>query len=386
MIKKYDVLIIGGGIIGSAIAYELAKYDLKTILLEKNPVFADETTKGNSGVIHGGFDPEPHKIEAKLNVWGNQLWQQKIFADLEFPRAQIDSLVIAFSDEEMTHVRMLYERGLTNGVSQADLRILTKAEVLAKEPNLNPALHGALLCTSSWAIDPVRATYAFLGAAEQSGTELKTNAAVTAIQFNNQSQEFSVTLATQQVLHTRVVINAAGHYADVMAQLAGYPDFRQTTRRGEYRILSRSEANVVHSICFMVPTIHGKGVIVAPMLDGRILVGPTAEEGVAKEDTRLVTAAKFDFIGQIGHKIVPGLKLDKTEITLAGSRPIDVASNDFVIRSAQANKQFINAAGMQSPAISAAPAIAIEISKLVAAANLKLVPNPRYNPKYKVRF
>ena len=386
MAKKYDVVIIGGGIIGGSIAYELSKYDLKTVVLERNPVFADETTKGNSGVIHGGFDPEPHKVEAKLNVLGNELWRTKIFNDLIFPRAQVDSLVIAFNDEEMNHVKMLYERGLQNGVLEEHMAILSRTEVLNREPNLNPDVQGALVCTSSWAIDPVKATYAFLGAAEQSGTELKNNSEVTKIVFNEKAKEFKITLKNDEELIASVVINAAGHYADVIAEKAGYPDFKQTTRRGEYRLLSRSENHVVNSICFMVPTIHGKGVVVAPMLDGRIMVGPTAEEGVAKEDTRLVTREKFDYIGQIGNRIIPNLRLDKTEITLAGSRPIDIETNDFIIRPATNNRQFINAAGMQSPAIASAPAIAIEIAKLVANTGLKLNPNPQYNPKYHVRF
>lgn len=386
MNKKYDVLIIGGGIIGGSIAYELSKYNLKTVVLEKNPVFADETTKGNSGVIHGGFDPEPHKIEAKLNVFGNELWRTKIFEDLDFPRAQVDSLVIAFNDEEMKHVRMLYERGLQNGVLKEHMEILSRTDVLNREPNLNPDVQGALVCTSSWAIDAVKATYAFLGAAEQSGTELKVNSEVTTIVFNEKTKTFKVALKNGEELTASIIINAAGHYADVIAEKAGYPDFKQTTRRGEYRLLSRSENHAVNSICFMVPTIHGKGVVVAPMLDGRIMVGPTAEEGVPKEDTRLVTREKFDYIGQIGNRIIPNLRLDKTEITLAGSRPIDIETNDFVIRPATNNRQFINAAGMQSPAIASAPAIAIEIAKLVANAGIKLTPNPQYNPKYRVRF
>nr|WP_027121036.1 type 2 glycerol-3-phosphate oxidase [Mycoplasma leonicaptivi] len=384
MKRKYDVVIIGGGIIGASIAYELSQYNLDTLLLEKNPVYADETSKGNSGAIHGGFDPDPGKIEAKLNVLGNELWRTKIFKDLDFPKVQVDSLILAFNEEEMKHVHMLYERGLINKVPKEFLKVISKEEVLKKEPNVNPEVVGALLCTSSWAIDPVRATYAFLGASEQNGTELQNNANVVDIKFIN--DEFEIKLATGEVIHSKVVINAAGHYADILAEKAGYGDFKQTTRRGEYRILSRSEGGIVNSICFKVPTIHGKGVIVAPMLDGRVLVGPTAEEGVAKEDTRLVTKEKFDYIGKIGREIIPSIRLEKTEITLAGSRPIDIETNDFVIRSAKANKKFINAAGMQSPAIASAPAIAIEIAKLVEAAGLKLDKKQNYNPKYKVRF
>ena len=382
--KIYDVTIIGGGIIGGAIAYELSQYKLDTLLLEKNPLFADETSKANSGAIHGGFDPEPHKIEAKLNVLGNELWRTKIFKDLEFPRAQVDSLILAFNKEEMEHVHMLYERGLINKVPKEFLRVITREEVLEKEPNVNPNVVGALLCTSSWAIDPVRATYAFMGASEQNGTNLRRNAQVVDIKYIDDI--FEITLKNGEKIYSKIIINAAGHYADVLAKIAGYGDFEQTTRRGEYRILARSEAGVVNSICFKVPTIHGKGIIVAPMLDGRILVGPTAQEGVPKEETRLVTKEKFDLIGKIGMEIIPTIRLEKTEMTLAGSRPIDIETNDFVIRSAKENKKWINAAGMQSPAIASAPAIAIEIAKLVEQAGVNFEKNPNYNPKFKVKF
>ncbi|MGZ9800260.1 type 2 glycerol-3-phosphate oxidase [Mycoplasma sp. AC1221] len=381
---KYDVVIIGGGIIGASIAYELSQYKLKILLLEKNPVFADETSRGNSGAIHGGFDPEPGKVEAKLNVLGNQLWREKIFKYLDFPRAQVDSLILAFNEEEMEHVHMLYERGIINKVPAEFMKVLTKEEVLKKEPNVNPEVRGALLCTSSWAIDPVRATYAFLGAAENNGVELRNNATVKDIEFDE--TDFKIHINKKEVITASVVINAAGHYADILAEKAGYGDFKQTTRRGEYRILARSEGGVVNSICFKVPTIHGKGVIVAPMLDGYVMVGPTAEEGVPKDQTRVVTKEKFDYIGQIGTQIIPSLRLDRTIMTLAGSRPIDIETNDFVIRPAKKNARFINAAGMQSPAIASAPAIAQEIAKLVEKAGLELEKKEHFNPKYKVRF
>ncbi len=380
--EKYDVVIVGGGIIGGSIAYELCKFDLKTIVLEKNPLFADETSKGNSGAIHGGFDPDPGKVEARLNVLGNELWRTKIFNDLKFPRVQADSLIIAFNNKEMEHVNMLYERGLINKVPKEYMKILTREEVLAKEPNLNPKLVGALLCTSSWAIEPVKATLAFMGAARQNGTKLQKNAKVTAIE--KVEDGFKITINNSETIFSKNIINAAGHYADKVAEMANLSDFKLTTRRGEYRILSRNINVKVGSICFMVPTIHGKGVIVAPMLDGRTMVGPTAEEGVLKEATRFVTRKKYDFIGNIGTKLVPNLELEKTEIILAGSRPIDVETNDFVIRYAKDNKHFINAAGMQSPAIASAPAIAIEIAMLLKNNGTKLKVKENYNPKYEV--
>lgn len=384
MNNKYDVAIIGGGIIGGIIAYQLSRYNLKVILLEKNPVFADETSKGNSGVIHGGFDPEPHKIEAKLNVLGNKLWREQIFKHLDFPRAQVDSLILAFNENEMEHVHMLYERGLQNGVLHSDMKVLNKQEVLAKEPNVNPDVYGALLCTSSWAIDSAQAALAFLGAAANNGVELHKNSEVTNIQ--NINNEFVINVNNSKSVFAKNIINAAGHYADKIAEMAGYGDFKLTTRRGEYRILDRSLNGIVNSICFMVPTIHGKGVVVAPMLSGHVLVGPTAEENIPKEDTRLVTQEKFDYIGEIGTKIVPKLDMKRTVMTLAGSRPIDIATNDFIINYAKNNKHFINAAGMQSPAIASAPAIALYIEKLLKENGTKLEANPNFNPNFKIFY
>ena len=136
----------------------------------------------------------------------------------------------------------------------------------------------------------------------------------------------------------------------------------------------------------MVPTIYGKGVIVAPMLDGRIMVGPTAEDGVPKEETRFITKKQSDFISNIGTKLVPNIEMDKTEIRLAGSRPIDIETNDFIIRYAKDDNNFINAAGMQSPALSSAPAIAIEIAKLLNDNGTKLNKDKNFNPKFEVMW
>lgn len=361
--REFDVVIIGGGIIGGSILYELSNYDLRLLLLEKNPILADETSKGNSGVIHCGFDSSSQKLTGKLNVLGNKLWQEKIFPVLNFPRTQVDSLVIAFNQNENEHLQQLYQRGLSNGVSPEHLKILDKAELLTKEPNLSLEAHSALLCTNSWAIDPVAATQEFVKSALQKDSSIELNAEVVAISYID--DKFEITLQDGRKYFAKNIINAAGHYADVIAKMASYPDFNQSTRRGEYRVLSRSERKKVNSILFMVPTIHGKGVIVAPMLDGRILVGPTAEEGVSKADTRLITQEKYNLIGKIGKKIVPSLKMERTEISFAGSRPISIETNDFIIRAANENKHFINVAGMKSPALSAAPAIALEVVKLI---------------------
>jgi len=382
--KIYDVSIIGGGIIGGIISYELSKYKLSNIIFEKNPVLADETTRGNSGAIHGGFDPVPEKVEAKLNVLGNQLWREEIFPNLDFPKAQVDSLVVAFNAEEEKHLDMLYQRGLTNKVPKEFMKIISQEEVRKIEPNISPGVTKALLCTSSWAIDPVAATKALFGVAENNGIDIKRNSEVTGIKYID--DYFRITVNNSKIFYAKNIVNAAGHYADVIAEIAGYPDFKQKVRRGEYRILSRSESHFINSIIFMVPTIHGKGVIVAPMLDGHILVGPTAEEDVPKNETRLVTREKYDEIGKIGNKLIPGLRLEKTIMTLSGSRPIDIETDDFVIKYAKDNKHFINVAGMQSPAIASAPAIAIEVANLLKNNGTTMNKDDAFKNKFKLMY
>lgn len=379
----YDVVIIGGGIIGSNILYELAKYNTKSVLVEKNNYFADETTNANSGVIHGGFDADTKKIEAKLNVKGNKLWQSEIFKNLDFPRAKIDSLVISFSKEEDKELDVLYQRGLDNGVLAKHLRIIDKNELLKIEPNLNPNVSKALLCTNSFAINPKSASLAFIGSALNNDLKAFSGKEVTDIKKTNDNL-FEITINNNEKILTKNIINACGHYCDEIAKMAGYPDFKQTTRRGEYLILSKDIKHKVNSICFMVPTIHGKGVVVAPMLDGRTMVGPTAEENVDKLKTRNITKAKEDLIKKIGQRIIPNLELDRIELRLAGSRPIDIKTNDFVIQYAKEDNHFINVAGMQSPGISSSPAIAKMVIDMLIKNGLDLKKKENHKPYYKI--
>ncbi|ADE19783.1 type 2 glycerol-3-phosphate oxidase [Mycoplasma crocodyli] len=378
--KKYDVAIIGGGIIGASVAYELSKYDVKTVILEKNPVLGSETSLANTGLIHGGFDPEPHKIEAWMNVKGNRKWVNTWFKHLTFPRVKVDSLICAFNEEEMKHIHMLYDRGLINKVKAEDMQILNSQEIQKREPNLSKEIIGGLLCTSSWAIAPVEATKALVGASLKNNLTLMKNSTVTKIEKNREGF-FEISIEGQEKILARKVVDAAGHYADVIANENNFDDFKQTTKRGEYRVLTKYINNLVNSVVFMVPTIHGKGVVVAPTLDGHYIVGPTAEDGVPKEETRLVTREKYDYIGKIGKKLIPNLDVDKTMMTLAGSRPIDVETNDFVIRKSKNDKDFILAAGMQSPALSSAPIIAEEVVKLL---EMNLKKNENWDPKFEV--
>ena len=380
--RKYDVVIIGVGIIGSCMAYYLSRYKLKILLLEKNPWIADETSHGNGGVIHGGFDAS-EKEESQLNIQGNNIWRNELLTKLQIPHKKIHSIVLAFNKKEMEEVKKLFARGIKNKVLPENLRIIKKDELMKIEPHISKNVVGALLCNSSFLIDPVSACRAMVSVAIKNNVSLEKNAEVTNIQ--QKKQNFQIEVNQEWKIETKFIINASGHYADEISRMANQKEFTLRARRGEYRILSKTENHKVKNILYKIPTIHGKGVTVSPLLDGRVLVGPTAEENIKKEDTRLVTREKFEEIGKIGTEIIPDLKIERTEKILSGSRPIYKETNDFLIENSIC-PNFINIAGTQSPALSSSPAISKKVIKMLKKANLKLVKKEVFETKCEIVF
>ena len=369
-LPAFDVIIIGGGVIGAAIARELSKYDLQIAIIESNLRVAQETSAGNSGVIHGGFDPTPGTVNARLNLLGKHIYEDEWFKELSFPHKKVDSLVLAFNDVEKKELEKLYDQGIANGLKPDEMEILSREQCFALEPNLNAKVVAALLCKSSHSIDPVSLTNKLVESALLNGARLFLGNRVTSI--TKVGEEFWVETINHhsQIKKYRAtfIINAAGHYADVIAGMINDQDFSLRTRRGQYRVLEKSERHMINDhILFMVPTIHGKGVIVAPMLDGHVLVGPTAEEGVAKEDTRLISMEKFEEVAMIAKKIIPDLRTERTCFVFSGSRSICVETDDFWIAASSKDKRFINVAGIASPGLSSAPAVAHEAVALIRA-------------------
>ena len=369
-LSVFDVIIIGGGVIGTAIARELSKYDLQIAIIESNLQVAQETSAGNSGVIHGGFDPTPGTVNARLNLLGKHIYEDEWFKELSFPHKKVDSLVLAFNDVEKKELGKLYDQGIANGLKTEEMEILSREQCLALEPNLNAKVVAALLCRSSYSVDPVSLTNKLVESALLNGARLFLGNRVTSV--TKVAEEFGVETINHQseVRNYRAtfIINAAGHYADVIAGMINDKDFSLRTRRGQYRVLEKTERHMINDhILFMVPTIHGKGVIVAPMLDGHVLVGPTAEEGVAKEDTRLITMEKFEEVVMVAKKIIPDLRTERTCFVFSGSRSICVETDDFWIAPSSKDKRFINIAGIASPGLSSAPAVAHEAAALIRA-------------------
>lgn len=378
---EYDICIIGAGIIGASVARELSKYKLNIIVLESNPSYAMETSEGNSGLIHGGFDAKTGKLNASLNILGKERYNDW-FRELDFSHKNINSLVLAFNDNEVEHLNILYNRGIDNGLNSKEMQIINQNKILEMEPNINKDVKKALLCNSSVVIDPVELTGVLLKNAIRNGVKVKFNSKVTHI--SKSEDRFKVSF-NEETVSAKRVINCAGHYADVISKMAGFDDFTLNTRRGEYLVLEKSVNNNVNNVLFMVPTIHGKGVLVAPTLKGKILVGPTAEENVPKEETRVITPEKEQEIIKIGKQILPNLDIKLTSLRFSGSRPIYLKTDDFYINYASKDKNFINIAGIKSPGISCAPSIADYVINLLKPF-LKMEINPNYQPNEKNIF
>ena len=348
--READVVVIGGGIVGTAILRELSRYDLRCILVEKEPDVSTGTTKANSAVLHAGFDAPSGSWKQKTNVRGNELYHQ-LQDELDLDIKWTGSLVVATTDEEVRQLQVLLERGKVNGVP--GLHILTKAEVLEKEPNLVTA-KAALWAPTAGVIWPFGCAIAFAQCAVQNGAEVIRDCPVTG--FVKEDGIVTIVNTTKGAIRTNFVINAAGVYAEEIAKLAGDDSFTITPRKGEYILFDKTAvSSLVYGAVFPCPNEKSKGILVCTTTHGNTFIGPNANEQTGKEDTA-VTPAGIDEIIAGAQKLVPNLPLGACITEFAGLRAVS-DTGDFILGASKV-PGFFNAAGIQSPGIAAAPAIA----------------------------
>ena len=365
----YDAVIIGCGIVGAAIARELAKYRLSLCILEKENDIATGTTKANSAIIHSGYDPLPGTLMARLNVRGGQLIRE-LAGELHVPYRQIGSLTLAFSDDDSKTIRVLYERGLKNDVP--GLRILSADETLRMEPNLSEHVVCALYAPSAGILMPWQMAAALAESAVRNGVELQLNSEVLGIEKSGQGY----LVRTQKGdFAARCVINAAGVHAEEIHNMAAPPAFKTLPSRGQYFLFDKNDGNTVSHVIFQCPTEQGKGVLVSPTIDGNLIVGPNAED--VQGDDRSTTARGLEFVHQRAVLSVPGLDFRDSIRNFAGVRAVtDV--DDFIIN--EPVKGFIDVAGIKSPGLSSAPAIAEYVAELLKGSGLRCEPNGDFLP------
>ena len=370
MEQRYDVIIIGCGVTGAAAAYELARYKLRVAVLEAMNDIADGTTKANSAIIHAGYDPEPGTLMARLNVEGNRLTGE-ICEKLQVPFKRVGSFVVAFDEAQKGTLRALYERGVENGVP--GLALLDGGEARAMEPNLSGEVCGALYAPTAGIIDPWGFAIAMAETAVRGGVEVRRSCPVTGIS----AVEGGFRLATPQgAFKARFVLNAAGVAADRVHGLLEPIDWRTLPSRGEYYLLDKAEHSRVGRVIFQCPTPEGKGVLVAPTIHGNLICGPNAEN----VDDRLDLGNTAEGMAQVrarATRSVPSVDWRQNIRNFAGLRAVTTRS-DFIIEESRAHPGFFDLAGIKSPGLSSAPAIAKMAVGMLAARGLPLEPDPEF--------
>lgn len=354
---NYDVAVVGAGVIGSLIARELSRYNLKIALVEKCNDMAMGTSKANSAIVHAGFDAKPGSLKAKLNVEGTALMPE-LCKTLSVPFKPVGSLVVAFSDEEVETLNELLERGHINGVP--GLEIYDKAKLKEAEPNISDEAKAALWAPSAGIVCPYELTIAAAENAVVNGTDFIRNFEVEKIEFDG--EKFTVS-GNDKNITAKYVINAAGVYCDEIAALIGDTSIHTMPRKGEYMLCDKSVGALANHTIFQCPSKMGKGILVTPTVDGNLLLGPSALDIEDKNDVTTSADTLADVL-ETAKKSVPCLTTREVITSFAGLRA-HCDRNDFIIEPSEKNAQFINVAGIESPGLSSAPAIALYVKDII---------------------
>ncbi|MBQ4075240.1 MAG: NAD(P)/FAD-dependent oxidoreductase [Clostridia bacterium] len=373
----YDVVIIGCGVIGAAAAFELSKFKLDLAILEKENDVAMGASRANSAIIHAGYDPKPGTLMARLNVEGNRM-AEDLCRDLSVPFSRIGSLVLAFSGEEMETVWDLYDRGIKNGVPGVE--VIMPDKIREMEPQISDKVVGALWAPSAGIINPWDYTLAFAETAVRNGAEVKLNTCVTGIE---NAEDHYVIHTNQGDVEAQYIINAAGVESDKVHEMVAEKTFSILPNRGEYYLMDKCEIERANHVLFQCPNKDGKGVLVSPTTGGNLIVGPNAE-GVVDSSCVNNTASGMAFVREKALKSVPTINFRNSIRNFSGVRA-NPDQDEFQIGIAAQN--FIDLAGIKSPGLSSAPAIALEAVKLLKECGLHLV--EKENPittRKKIRF
>ena len=366
----FDVIVIGGGVTGGVILRELTKYRLRAALLEKESDVCMGASKANSGIVHAGFDAAPGSLKAKFNVLGNRMMPQ-LCRELGVKYKNNGSLVVAFSEEQKQTLSELKERGEKNGVE--GLEIVDKARLKEMEKNISDEAVAALYAPTGGIVCPYELTIAAIGNAMDNGAELFTDFEVVSIR--KQRDIFTVSAADGKSVEGRIVINCAGLASGKIASLVGDDYITVNGRKGEYILLDRESGDFVNHTLFFTPTRLGKGILVTQTADNNILLGPTAEEGITDTAT---SADGLAFVIEKARKMCKNPPLFNTITSFAGVRAYS-DKHDFIIEESKSVQGVIHCAGIESPGLTASPAIAKYVVETLVGGMLPLTKNDKFN-------
>ncbi len=367
----YDVVIIGGGVSGCSVARELSAYNLKIALLEKHGDVCEETTKANSGIVHSGYDAKPGTMKAQMNIIGNRIMDQ-VAKELDVPFERKGSFTLCFNVEDLPQLEKLKKQGSENGIK--GLEIYTREQLLEIEPSISSQVVAALYAPTCGIICPFTLNIAMAENARENGVEFFMETPVTDILKSDQGY---IVKSGNKNFETKVVVNAAGVYADFIHNLVSEDEIKIQARKGQYCLFDKKVGDLVNHTLFQLPTALGKGVLVTPTIHGNLMIGPTAEDIEDKEDV------STDQVGLKTTMEKAALSVDyipKKQIitSFSGLRAHEI-NGDFIIGEVKDAPGFYDVAGIESPGLTSAPAIGKYISDQISD-KLKASKNLNFNP------
>lgn len=354
----YDVIIIGAGVSGSSCARELSRYDLKTLVLEAAEDVCCGTSKANSGIVHAGYDAKEGSLMAKLNVEGNAMMEE-LTRELDIPFKRNGSLVVCIDESGRGRLDELYERGVRNGVK--DMRIIERDELKEMEPNISDNAVAALYAPGAGIICPFILNIAMAENACENGVEFRFNAAAESIEKIEGG--YRIVCKDGQSLETKVIINAAGVYADKFHNMFSTDKIRIVPRRGDYILMDKEAGGLVEHTIFPLPGPMGKGILVAPTVHGNLFAGPTSVDLEDKED-RATTADGLESVMKGSGLYVKNVPLRQAITSFCGNRA-HWEGHEFIIGELPEAPGFIDCAAIESPGLTSSPAIGKMIAGIV---------------------
>ncbi len=367
-----DVVVVGAGVCGAAIARTLSAYELDIALVDREADVSFGVSKANSGIIHGGFHHPPSTLKARLEIRGAMMFD-RLKAELDFPFERCGIVVVALHEDEMRPVEQLYMQGVENGV--IGIEMCSRERMLELEPKLSGDTVGGLYAPGGGIVEPYRFVFSLVENAVKNGVRLFTGFAVSAAE--RRDGLWRIRAADGRMLSARYAVNAAGLYADEVSGIFGGESFRIEPRKGEYYLLDRMTASRPGRVVFPVPSAVSKGMLVIPTVEGTVLIGPTASPCDHKEDDA-TTRSELDSILRSARTMIPSISETDVITSFAGSRP--VLDDDFFIELSSVVPGFVQVAGIQSPGLTASPAIGEYVKDILKKAGLRLVERADYDP------
>jgi len=377
MTEIYDVAVIGAGVVGALTARELSKYNLKTVLIEKESDVAMGTSKGNSAIVHAGFDAETGSLKAKLNVRGCEI-MQSVCEDLGVHYTRKDSLVCSFGEDETKHLYELKKRGENNGVS--GLEIISGDKLFEIEPNLSREVTAALRAPTAGIVCPYFLTVSATENAVLNGCKLVLPFEVNEIE--DKQDYITIKSSDKREINAKYIVNSAGLHSDDVAKMCGDSEqiksFGIIPRKGEYMLMDKKAGSLVNTTLFSVPSDKGKGILVSPTVDGNLIIGPNAVETL-KDDVS-TTSAGLSEIEEGAKRLIPSLNMRQVITSFAGIRSTP-KNHDFNIVPSENVKNILHLIGIESPGLASSPAIAEYAVYMLKTMGLNPDKNNTFNPK-----